>query len=66
MNRLNKIKILPSRNWKLVYNELGSLYKQAFIGSILDHNFPCINSFNQSVLHKILILKIPFRISSVS
>ncbi|RNA12135.1 RNA-directed DNA polymerase from mobile element jockey-like, partial [Brachionus plicatilis] len=49
MNRLNIIKILSSKNWKLNHNTLASLYK-ALIGSILDYNFPCLNSFSESGL----------------
>ncbi|RNA09017.1 RNA-directed DNA polymerase from mobile element jockey-like [Brachionus plicatilis] len=74
MNRLNKIKILYSKNWKLNHNSLASPYK-AVIGSILDYNFPCLNSFSKSGLQKLqviqntavrCILKLPLRTSSES
>ncbi|RNA27963.1 RNA-directed DNA polymerase from mobile element jockey-like [Brachionus plicatilis] len=74
MNRLNIIKILSSKNWKLNHNTLASLYK-ALIGSILDYNFPCLNSFSESGLQKLqviqntavrCILKLPLRTSSES
>ncbi|RNA34828.1 hypothetical protein BpHYR1_045242 [Brachionus plicatilis] len=37
---------------KLNHNTLVSLYK-ALIGSILDFNFPCLNSFSESGLQKL-------------
>ncbi|RNA25829.1 hypothetical protein BpHYR1_020922 [Brachionus plicatilis] len=70
MNRLNIIKILSSKNWKLNHNTLASLYK-ALIGSILD----CLNSFSELGLQKLqviqnsavrCILKLPLRTFSES
>ncbi|RNA24189.1 hypothetical protein BpHYR1_047922 [Brachionus plicatilis] len=58
----------------LNHNTLASLYK-ALIGSILDYNFPCLNSFSESGLQKLqvientavrCILKLPLRTSSES
>ncbi|RNA11010.1 hypothetical protein BpHYR1_043546, partial [Brachionus plicatilis] len=59
---------------ELNHNTLASLYK-ALIGSILDYNFPCLNSFSESGLQKVqviqntavrCILKLPLRTSSES
>ncbi|RNA31590.1 hypothetical protein BpHYR1_010107 [Brachionus plicatilis] len=59
---------------ELNHNTLASLYK-ALIGSILDYNFPCLNSFSESGLQKLqviqytavrYILKLPLRTSSES
>ena len=51
-SRLNLIKILSNKNWRLDHKTLGSLYK-SLIGSILDYNFPCLNSLSDTNLKKL-------------
>ncbi|RMZ97436.1 RNA-directed DNA polymerase from mobile element jockey-like [Brachionus plicatilis] len=51
-SRLNLIKILSYKNWRLHHRTLGNLYK-SLIGSILDYNFPCLNSLSDTDIKKL-------------
>ena len=56
INRLNIIKILSGKSWKLDSSTLASLYK-SLIGSIIDYNFPCLNSFSDTSMNKIQVIQ---------
>ncbi|RMZ96931.1 RNA-directed DNA polymerase from mobile element jockey-like, partial [Brachionus plicatilis] len=51
-SRLNLIEILSNKNWRLHHRTLRNLYK-SLIGSILDYNFPCLNSLSDTNIKKL-------------